>query len=324
MRFRHLLPALVLALLSALPAAAQSDDEAAYELSAVTVRPRPLNVAELQTELERLYPPALRDAGVTGSVQVRFRVNTDGTVSSLEITSSTDRRFDAPTLAAVSLLRFSPAEVDGRPVPVWAELPIQWQIAGEPVGPPPPRSAPPPDTGGPRPDSATPSWPAVPAPPTGSGTPSPPGAPSTGVSGFVWMAAGIAATLLLVALAWVAGLFRGAGREPADAFGGTRVYEEAELDVQPHLLNPEALADARYDLPTVLRYARASGRVMTSFVVDAHGRTGEVRVVKASHPELHEPALRVLQGLRFKPGQVGGRSVAVRVSLPIEWDTPGR
>ncbi|HEY7769043.1 TonB family protein [Longimicrobium sp.] len=324
MRSRHLLPVLALALLSALPAAAQPDDQAAYELSAVTVPPRPLNVAELQTELERLYPPALRDAGVTGSVQVRFRVNTDGSVSSLEITSSTNRLFDAASLAAVSRLRFSPAEVDGRPVPVWAELPIEWQIEREPAGAPPSRSAPPLDTGGPRPDSATPSWPAAPGPPTGSGTPSAPGAPSTGVNGFVWMAAGVAATLLLVALAWVAGLFRGAAREPADAFGSTRVYEEAEVDVQPHLLNPEALADARYDLPAVLRYARASGRVMTSFVVDADGRTGDVRVVKASHPELHEPALRVLQGLRFKPGQVGGRPVAVRVALPVEWDTPTR
>lgn len=323
MRSWYLLAALAVALLSALPAAAQPDDEPAYELSEVTVPPRPLNVAELQRELERLYPPVLRDAGVSGSAQVRFRVNTDGTVSSPEITSSTNRLFDEPTLAAVSRLRFSPAEVDGRPVPVWAELPINWQIEGLPAAAPPSRSPPPPDAGGPRPDSSTPSWPAAPGG-TGSGTPSAPGARSTGVSGFVWMAAGMAAALLLVALAWAAGLFRGAARAPADAFGDTRVYEEAEVDVQPHLLNPEALADTRYHLPAVLRYARASGRVVTSFVVGADGRTDDVRVVKASHPELHDPALRVLQGLRFKPGMVDGRPVAVRVSLPIEWDTPPR
>jgi TonB family protein len=324
MRSRHLSTALALALLSAFPAAAQPDDEAAYEMSEVTVHPRPLNVAELQTELERLYPPALRDAGVSGSVQVRFRVNTDGTASSPEITSSTDPRFDAPTLAAVSRLRFSPAEMDGRPVPVWAELPINWQVAGLPAAAPPSGSPPPPDTGGPRPDSATPSWPAVPGGPAGSGTPSAPAAPSTGVSGLLWMAAGIASALLLVAIAWVGGLFRGAGREPADAFADTRVYEEAEIDVQPHLLNPEALDDARHDVPAALRYARASGRVVTSFVVGADGRPDDVRVVKASHPELHEPALRVLHGLRFKPGQLGGRPVAVRVSLPIEWNTSPR
>jgi TonB family protein len=320
MRSCPLLPALALALLSALPAGAQPDDEAAYELSAVTVPPRPLNVAELQAELERLYPPVLRDAGVGGLVQVRFRVNTDGTVSNLEITSSTNHMFDEPSLAAVSRLRFSPAEVDGRPVPVWAELPIQWQTAGEPSEAPPSGSPPPQDAGGPQSDSATSSWPEAP----GSGTPSAPGASSTGDSGFVWLAAGLAAALLLVAVAWARGLFDGAAGEPADAFGDARVYEEAELDVQPHLLNPEALADARHDVPAVLRYARASGRVVTRFVVDAHGRTGDVRVVKASHPELHEPALRVVQGLRFKPGQVGARPVAVRMSLPIEWDTPSR
>jgi TonB family protein len=138
------------------------------------------------------------------------------------------------------------------------------------------------------------------------------------------MAAGMAAALLLVALAWAAGLFRGAARAPADAYGDGRVYEEAQVDVQPHLLNPEALADARNDLPAALRYARASGRVVTSFVVGADGRPADVRIVEASHPELHDAALRVLHGLRFKPGMVGGRPVAVRVSLPIEWPTSPR
>jgi protein TonB len=106
-------------------------DEGTYELSAVEELPRPTNGADFQRQLARNYPPLLRDAGVTGTVQVRFRVLEDGRVDgeSIQITNSTHEQFNDPTMRAVRALRFRPAKVNGRPVKVWVEQPIQWTVA---------------------------------------------------------------------------------------------------------------------------------------------------------------------------------------------------
>lgn len=106
-------------------------DEGTYELSAVEEQPRPTNLPDLRRQLERNYPPLLRDARVTGTVQVRMRVTADGTVdaNSITITSSSHEQFNDPTIRSVQRLRFRPAKVNGRPVPVWVELPIQWQVS---------------------------------------------------------------------------------------------------------------------------------------------------------------------------------------------------
>ncbi len=105
-------------------------DEGTYELSAVEEQPRPTNIADLRRQLERNYPPLLRDARVTGTVQVRMRVMEDGTVdaSSIQVTSSSHEQFNDPTIRSVQRLRFRPAKVNGRPVKVWVELPIQWTV----------------------------------------------------------------------------------------------------------------------------------------------------------------------------------------------------
>jgi TonB family protein len=105
-------------------------DEGTFELSAVEERPSPTNLRELARQLERNYPPLLRDARVTGSVQVRMRVMEDGTVdpASITVTSSTHDQFNDPTIRSVQRMRFRPAKVNNRPVKVWVELPIQWTV----------------------------------------------------------------------------------------------------------------------------------------------------------------------------------------------------
>jgi TonB family protein len=106
-------------------------DEGTYEISAVEERPSPTNTRDLLRQLERNYPPLLRDARVTGTVQVRMRVMEDGTVdaSSISVTSSSHEQFNDPTIRSVQRLRFRPAKVNGRPVKVWVELPIQWTVS---------------------------------------------------------------------------------------------------------------------------------------------------------------------------------------------------
>jgi TonB family protein len=111
--------------------AATGDSENGYELSQVDVLPRPLNGRVFARQLARSYPAPLRDAGIEGTVQVRFRVEPDGTTSNPTVTHSTDSAFDDPTLRALQVLVFRPARINGKAVRVWVELPIQWTVSRE-------------------------------------------------------------------------------------------------------------------------------------------------------------------------------------------------
>lgn len=129
-----LLLALVL-LLAAMPAAAQKSRAATaqssgtYELREVTEIPRPLNLHDLREALETGYPPELRAARVGGRVEVRFRVDARGVPDDMTVIRSTDPAFDVPTIEALRKLRFTPGKVDGRPVPVWVVLPVEWNVS---------------------------------------------------------------------------------------------------------------------------------------------------------------------------------------------------
>jgi TonB family protein len=115
---------------------AEEDTVHTYEVSAVTERPRPRNTGVLLRELERRYPPNLRDAQREGIVQARFRVNVDGSVSRIRITRASRHEFAEPTVEALQVLRFHPARLNGRPVAVWVELPIQWTVTDPLPNPP--------------------------------------------------------------------------------------------------------------------------------------------------------------------------------------------
>jgi TonB family protein len=96
--------------------------------------PRPLNMSSFRRALERAYPAHLRGGRVQGSVLVRMRVNTEGVPTVPHIVRSSNPEFNQPTLETIVMLRFRPARVDGKPVNVWVELPIEWTIS-EPAQP---------------------------------------------------------------------------------------------------------------------------------------------------------------------------------------------
>jgi len=125
--------ALCAAVVAAAPAAAQQTAEV-YELRSVEIAPHPLNAAAMAALLNTTYPAALRLGGVSGTVKVSMVVGADGVPRDLRVTESADSAFNAPTLAAVQMLRFSPAELNDQPVSVRVELPVQWQ-APAPAGP---------------------------------------------------------------------------------------------------------------------------------------------------------------------------------------------
>ena len=114
---------------SAAPAApAAPEGERTYQLSEVEVAPRPLNLGELQGALQRLYPRELRARRQNGWTQVRLRVEADGRVRYAQVSRSSHLEFDQPAVQAVRTLRFRPGRVDGQPVAVWVELPIEWAV----------------------------------------------------------------------------------------------------------------------------------------------------------------------------------------------------
>jgi TonB family protein len=107
------------------PPSARPDCESTYSLRDVQGPPQPLNLIEFRRMMLTHYPASMRGAG-RGVVQVRFRVGCDGVPSRIAITQSSHLAFNAPTVDLVPMLRFSPARMNGQPVAVWVELPIEW------------------------------------------------------------------------------------------------------------------------------------------------------------------------------------------------------
>ena len=96
---------------------------------AVEEWPQMLNAQELQRQLSRNYPPELRDAGVPGVVELKFRVMEDGRVDSttFSVERSSHPEFTVVGIRVAGFARFLPARVYGRPVAVWVTLPFTFQ-----------------------------------------------------------------------------------------------------------------------------------------------------------------------------------------------------
>lgn len=60
------------------------------------------------------------------------------------------------------------------------------------------------------------------------------------------------------------------------------------------------------------------GRVIVAFVVMPNGAITEARILRGVNDYLDKEAMRLLKAMpRWKPGKVGGRAVACRVTIPI-------
>jgi protein TonB len=136
MRFmrRALLAAL---LLSAGRAAAQESapptappppvSEGTYDLSAVEVPPRITNRAQAARAAEEAFGKVLGPEGGRGSLTLRFVVNRDGTTSRAAVVPSTGNPgLDEAALTALRAMRFTPAKINRRTVPVLVQLPLSY------------------------------------------------------------------------------------------------------------------------------------------------------------------------------------------------------
>ena len=92
-------------------------------------------------------------------------------------------------------------------------------------------------------------------------------------------------------------------------------------------VTPPVLLDARSpQYPSSAVRAGLEGTVAVEAVVNASGRVGDVRVVRTADGRgaLDIAALEAARGHRFDPGRVGGRAVAVIVTLEFTFKLPYR
>ena len=76
-----------------------------------------------------VYPVDARKKGLNGQVLVRFHLDENGRVSHLHIKSAEPPDiFNQNTLAALRQWRFQPARHEGKAVPVWVEVPVEFQL----------------------------------------------------------------------------------------------------------------------------------------------------------------------------------------------------
>lgn len=109
-------------------ARADTDTARVYALAEVDAQPALANADEVRQALQRAYPPLLRDAGVQGMVQVALVVGADGSVRDARLEQTSHDAFGAPALGVARTMRFTPAQRDGRAVPVRLSLPIAFQL----------------------------------------------------------------------------------------------------------------------------------------------------------------------------------------------------
>ncbi len=89
--------------------------------------PRLLNAPEMLRLLARLYPSALKQAGIGGEVMLWVWVDEEGHPTKSRISQSSGRdQLDDAALAIVSSMRFSPALLRDQPVGVWIAQPVSF------------------------------------------------------------------------------------------------------------------------------------------------------------------------------------------------------
>jgi protein TonB len=77
------------------------------------------------------YPPALKDAGIEGTVLAQFVVNESGRYESgtLKVLNSSNSAFTAAVKDALPRMRFSAAQIGGKKVQQLVQMPFQFHIA---------------------------------------------------------------------------------------------------------------------------------------------------------------------------------------------------
>ncbi|MDQ8185396.1 TonB family protein [Pelagicoccus sp. SDUM812002] len=95
---------------------------------------------------------------------------------------------------------------------------------------------------------------------------------------------------------------------------GGKVYSIKELDMKPR-----ATAMMMPDYPVAHAVTQESGSAVVEFILGVDGKTSDLRVLKASHPDFAESALKAVAKSEFTPGRIGSTAVQTHVRIPIHF-----
>ena len=102
---------------------------AAPTFTPMTVRPELRNARQVASALVDLYPPLLRDAGISGTTNVWFSIDETGRVLQTRIAKSSGRAaFDQAALEVAERMEFTPAYNREEPVRAWVAIPITFEV----------------------------------------------------------------------------------------------------------------------------------------------------------------------------------------------------
>ena len=89
------------------------------------------------------------------------------------------------------------------------------------------------------------------------------------------------------------------------------------VEQMPELIGGLGEIQKKIKYPEIARKAGVEGRVIIQFIVDESGSVSDPAVVRGIGAGCDEEALRVVRDAKFKPGKQRGKSVKVKMSLPI-------
>ncbi len=92
------------------------------------------------------------------------------------------------------------------------------------------------------------------------------------------------------------------------------VYSEDQVDAAPRLI-PESRRPITY--PESAKRAGEQGVVSVRFVVDEQGAVRDAVVIQSVNRQIDDAALRSVTVLRYQPGRIDGRPVKVQMTLPV-------
>jgi TonB family protein len=111
------------------PVQAVSDDRRVPAFTPFTVAPRILNTDLIEELMATEYPPLLREVGIGGTVVVWAYITRDGIVEEVQVAQSSGYEpLDEAGLRVAERVRLSPALNRDVTVPVWIQLPLQFEV----------------------------------------------------------------------------------------------------------------------------------------------------------------------------------------------------
>lgn len=104
--------------------------EGPLEMTMVEELPELSNRSAAERLLRQNYPPLLRDSGLTGRTVVTMIIDAEGRVEagSVSVVETSHESFRDPAVKVAERMRFRPARLNGRAVPVIVTIPIEWKL----------------------------------------------------------------------------------------------------------------------------------------------------------------------------------------------------